>query len=294
MKKLRFMIFGFTVALLLASCNPVQDEEAINEEIIATQVSIILTETAIHAVVQPELTSTATPPTSPTLPDPEEEPTPTPTGTSTEAPTASPTNTPTSTPDLEDPAQLLGTPAWTYDFSGDDSPWDNVDTPQATFDTANGYLNLKAKANSNWHSWYLSSPTLKNAYVEATLQMSACSGADRFGLAVRGSSDGQQFYFLAITCDGRWGLFRMAEEVTIHTISGYQEAPPLAQGLTEPHRVGIWMQNNTFAVYIDGIKLGTVNDNTLTNAGYTGFLIAFANTPGFTVQVDQLKYWNVP
>ena len=124
--------------------------------------------------------------------------------------------------------------------------------------------------------------------------MSACSGADRFGLAVRGSSDGQQFYFLAVTCDGRWGLFRMAENVNINTISGYQEAEPLTAGLTELHRVGIWMQGNNFTVYIDGVEVGSATDSTLTDAGYTGFLIAFANTSGFTVKVDQLKYWNVP
>lgn len=290
MKKLFFITFFLMIAVALAGCSAAQEDEVLSEEIIATQVSIILTETAIYAEPQQEPTNTMTLAPSATIAAPEEEPTLAPTETPTEAPTVTPTNT----PDMEDPAQKLGQPAWSYDFSGDTSPWDNVDTQQATFSTSNGYLNLTAKANPNWHSWYLSAPTLRNAYVEATIQMSACSGLDRFGLAVRGSSDGQQFYFLAITCDGRWGLFRMAENVNINTISGYQEAEPLKTGLTEPHRVGIWMQGNSFTVFIDGVKVGTASDSTLTDAGYTGFLIAFANTSGFTVKVDQLKYWNVP
>lgn len=290
MKKLFFISLFLISAIFLGSCSPVQEEELSSDDMIATQVSVILTETALHIEPQLEPTRTATLEPTPTAPEPEEEPTAAPTETLTETPT----ETPTSTPDIDDPAQRLGQPAWTYDFSGDTSPWDNVDTAQASFNTANGFLNLTAKANANWHSWYLSAPTLRNAYVEATIQMSACSGLDRFGLAVRGSSDGQQFYFLGVTCDGRWGLFRMAENVNINTISGYQEAEPLTAGLTDPHRVGIWMQGNNFTVYIDGVEVGSATDSTLTDAGYTGFLIAFANTPGFTVKVDQLRYWNVP
>ena len=290
MKKLFFTSLFLIFASVFSGCSPVQEEKRSPEEIIATQVSVILTETATYVEPQQEPTSTATLAPSPTQPEPEEEPILSP----TETPTETPSETPTSTPDIDDPARKLGQPAWTYDFSGDTSPWDNVDTAQASFNTATGFLNLTAKANANWHSWYLSAPTLRNAYVEATIQMTACSGLDRFGLAVRGSSDGQQFYFLAVTCDGRWGLFRMEENVNINTISGYQEAEPLTTGLTDPHRVGIWMQGNNLTVYIDGFEVGNASDSTLQDAGYTGFLIAFTNTPGFTVKVDQLKYWNVP
>jgi hypothetical protein len=282
MKKLFPLVMLLMVALILSSCSPAEEEQ-ITDDIVATQVSIILTETAIHQ----EPTPTSTPEFTPTIPEPVEEPTP------TEAPTETPTVTPTSTFALEDPAQLLGSPAWTYDFSGDTSPWD-FESTQALYRTANGYLNMTARANANWHNWWISSPQLKNAYVEATLQMSACAGADRFGLAVRGSADGQQFYFMGITCDGRWGLFRMAENVDINTIIGYREADPLTAGLEEPHRVGIWMKDNNFTLFINGVEVGQATDTTLTNPGFTGFLIAFANTPGFTVRVDQLRYWNVP
>jgi hypothetical protein len=187
----------------------------------------------------------------------------------------------------------LGAPAWTDDFSGSESPWD-YDSPEASIKPVDGYLNITAKAIANYHSWQVASPMLQNAYVEAILEMPNCSGRDRFGLAVRASSDGQAFYFMAITCDGQWGFFRMAEDVNIVEIAGFQPAAPLSNGTQDSHRVGIWMENTNFKFYIDGEEVGTASDNTLIEAGYSGFLIAYANTPGYTVRVDQLQYWHLP
>ena len=282
MKKIFILIPLIILTLLVTSCRP--DDNDVSEDLVATQVSIILTETAIHIEEAPEPTPTYTIEPSPTEP---EEPTP----TATDTPT--PTETATSTPDQEDPAQRLGAPAWTYEFLGDTSPWD-FESTQALYQTSDGYLNITARANANWHNWWVSSPVLQNAYVESTIQMSECSGADRFGLIVRSTTGGQNFYFLSITCDGRWGFFRMAEDVEIETIIGYESTEAITPGLAQPHRVGIWMDGNTFNIYINGDQVGTATDSQLDEAGMTGFMIVFANTPGFTVQVDQLKYWNIP
>lgn len=283
MKKYLFLTLLLILAFGLASCRVA--EEDVSEDLVATQVSIILTETAIHVEAEPEPTATPTLEPSPTETETE--------ATATPTETPMPTATATVTPDQDDPAERLGPPAWTYDFSGDTSPWD-FESPQAIFKTADGYLNMTARANADWHNWWISSPVLQNAYVETTIQMSTCSGADRFGLAVRGSSDGQNFYFMTITCDGRWGFFRMAENVDINTIIGYETAEALTPGLSEPHRVGIWMKDSSFTLYINGIEVGTATDTNIEDAGFTGFLIAFANTQGYTVRVDQLRYWNVP
>ena len=277
MKKFRAIALILTLSLLLAGCNLPGRTGEPEEDLVATQVALMLTENALTADETTEPPATETP----SIPE------------ATETPTATITPTPTTTPDQSDPAQQLGSPAWTEDFSGSTSPWD-FDYAQAKFETANGYLNLITKANANWHSWFVSSPKLRNAYVETTIQMENCSGFDRFGLAVRGTSDGQQFYFMSITCDGRWGFFRMSPDVTINEIIGYRDAEPLSEGTDKPHRVGIWMKGSTFKLYIDGIEVGTATDATLSSDGYTGFLIAYANAPGFTVRVDELKYWNVP
>lgn len=280
MKKPLLIVLLILFALILSGCRGNENEVA--DELLATQVSLILTQTALYEQIT-EPTATNTPEPSPT--EPEELATPTFTET--------PTETPTITPSMDDPAQRLGNPAFTYDFPGDTSPWD-FESPQTVFKTADGFLNMTARVNPNWHNWWVSSPILQNAYVEATIKMAACSGADRFGLVVRSTPDGQNFYFLAITCDGQWGFFRMSEDVQISTIAGYRADEALTPGLDDLHRVGIWMQGNSYTLYIDGVEVGTANDPELEEGGFTGFLIAFANTNGFTVQVDQLRYWNLP
>ncbi len=277
-----FLIKKLAVLLLFAvifsSCNiPTTDEPA--EDAIATQVAQMLTEAAVETALAP--TETIMP--SPTEEKIEETPTETPT----------PTETATTTPDMDDPVSRLGNPIFKQDFSGDTSPWD-FESDQALFNTENGTLNLTARANANWHSWRVFNPSMRNGYVEATIQLTNCSGFDRFGLAVRSTSDGQQFYFPAVTCDGRWGFFRMATDVNIQQIIAYREEDRLSDLLNEPVRLGIWMDGSNFTIYINGEEVGTASDNTLTEQGYTGFLIAYANTPGFTVKIDQLQAWNLP
>jgi hypothetical protein len=292
MKKAILIISILILTGLLAGCNlPGKSEPTV--DIVATQVAKMLTDAAIE---DEEATATLSP--SPTLMEPSTEDTPTLTATATETPTETATETSTPTTDISDPVAQLGSPAWTEDFDGSSSSWD-FDYDQATFETSSGYLNLTAVTSANWHSWYVSSPKLKNAYVEATILMVNGTGLDRFGLAVRSSNDGQQFYFLNITADGQWGFFRMENDVNmndvnINEISGYQTADQLNDVIGTPHRVGIWMQGNTFTFYIDGEEIGSASDNTLMQKGYTGFLIAYANTPGFTVRVDKLQYWDIP
>lgn len=280
MKRITFIISSLIVLSLLSSCNlPGKSDSSV--DIIDTQVAKLLTE----AAVEDEQEATVTLAPSLTLTESIGETTPTQTPTITESPTL--------IPEISDPASQLGSADWTQDFSGSSSVWD-FDYDQATFDTSDGYLTMTAQTNANWHSWYVSSPKLKNAYVETTIEMSNGSGLDRFGLAVRASSDGQQFYFLVITANGQWGFYRMASDVTLHEIQAYQTADQLSDIVGNPHRVGIWMEGSSFTFYIDGEEVGTASDDTLTSAGYTGFLIVYVNTNGFTVKVDQLQYWNVP
>jgi hypothetical protein len=279
MKRTIQYISFLMLVVLLSGCNLPSQAGEPTVDLVSTQVARLQTESAAAEEVQ-TATETLTPPTETEV---------------VASPTATQTNTVTPTATLEpgDPAQQLGSPAWTQDFSGSTSAWD-FDYPQATFQTSGGYLNLVTKANANWHSWYVSSPKLQDAYVEATIKMSSCSGSDRFGLAVRASSDGQQFYYMGITCSGQWGFFRMAPDVEIYEIKGYQNATQLSNGTDQPHRIGIRMDGSSFTFYIDGEEVGTASDSTLTGEGYTGFLIAFANNPGFTTQVDTLRYWNIP
>lgn len=268
------------IALIFSGCGTAQEDQP-TDDLLATQVAGILTETAMEATKPP--TETAVPEASATPVEPSETPTETPSATATA----------TNTLPSSDPAALLGDPAWTYDFSGTSSPWD-YESDQAVFETSDGYLNITAHGNRNWHSWWVSSPKLGDAYVEMTIQMDQCAGFDRFGFAVRSSSDGEQFYFLDLTCDGRWGFFRMEPDVEINEIRAYQEIDLSVNNWSDSHRVGIWMEGTNFRFYIDGEEIGIASDDDLSSEGFIGFMIAFAETPGYTIRVDQLQYWNIP
>lgn len=273
MKKLHiFSVFLITL-FILSACNfPGQSNEPA-VDIVATQVARMLTEGVTEEEATPTVTSTPETPAENT-------------------PTA--TVTPTETQSPDDPAASLGSPAWTQDFSGSSSAWDGGTNTNASFETKDGALTITALQGAGWHSWYVSSPKLKNAYLEATIQMSNCSGADHFGLAFRGTSDWQQFYFMGLTCDGQWGFYRMAPGVNIIPIKAYQTADQLSDGTNNPHRIGVLMDGSNFTFYINGEEVGTASDSTFPNEGYTGFMIAFVNNPGFTVKVNELKYWNLP
>ncbi|MDY6847199.1 MAG: hypothetical protein SVP52_08700 [Chloroflexota bacterium] len=275
------LITSLSLVLILFSGCSTPQEGLPTDDVLATQVVIILTETALHSTLPPTETLA---------------PTPTPTEVRvTETPTQvfTQTSAPTETQDLSDPANLLGSPAWTYGFDGSSSPWD-FESDQALFRTSDGYLNITARVNPNWHSWWVSTPKLKDAYLEAKIEMGGCAGSDRFGLVTRASSDGEQFYFMGLTCDGRWGFFRMEPDVEIVEIIAFTEADALPEDWTAPHRIGVWMVGSDFRFYFDGEEIGTATDDVLTEEGYTGFLIAYSQSDGFTTRVDQLQYWSLP
>ena len=280
MKRLGLITSLSLVLILLSGCSTSQ-EGLPTDDVLATQVIIMLTETALHGTLPP------TEILAPTPTSPEVQVTDTPTQAFTQ------TSAPTETQDISDPANLLGSPAWTYDFNGTSSPWD-FESEQALFKTSDGYLNITARVNPNWHSWWVSTPKLKDAYLEAKIEMEDCAGFDRFGLVTRASSDGEQFYFMGLTCDGRWGFFRMEPDVEIVEISAFKQADALPEDWTAPHRIGIWMEGSTFRFYFDDEEIGTATDDALTGEGYTGFLIAYSQSDGFTTRVDQLQYWNLP
>jgi hypothetical protein len=283
-KKIQLIFISLLLISFLAGCTSEQ-EAGVDDALVATQVSIVLTQTALEETAETEPVPVDTATTAPTHTATQEASTPTVTETLTPTVTA--------TLDDSDPAVSLGEPVWVQDFTAGSSPWD-FDSDQAVFKTQEGALTLTAKGSANWHSWYVSTPKLRNAYLEAKIEMSTCSGLDRIGLAVRSATDGQQFYFMGITCDGQWGFFRMAPDVNIKEIIGFQETDLLTDMVNIQHRAGIWMNGNDFTLYIDGQKVGTAADDTLSGEGYTGFLIAYDKTPGFSVKVDELKYWNLP
>ncbi len=313
MKKL---LIAITLIFILSACN-IPMEASPTPDVVATIVSKALTEAPTNTPIiltQPvvvtatpvptlEPTATAVPSEEPTATAvPTQEPTatavpteaPTATAVPTEAPTQAPTATlaPTATATLspEDPAVRFGNPTYAYNFSTISTGWDYEDD-QVKVELADGKLNIISKGKPYWNSWYTVSPELKNFYIESTLTMVNCSGGDRIGLAFR--LDDDEFYFMGITCDGRWGFSRYTEDDYVVDLLDYAQSAQFNLA-GQPNRVGVLANGKDFEFYVNGVKVGSASDDTLSDSGSYGFVSMSLGTVDMKTSVDNLKYWQLP
>jgi hypothetical protein len=51
---------------------------------------------------------------------------------------------------------------------------------------------------------------------------------------------------------------------------------------------------NQYSLYANGVLLGSATDDTFLGEGIFGVYIASVNTPGLTVDVQGMSFWNQP
>lgn len=245
---------------------------------------------------------TAVPPTkAPTeIPAPTQAPTFTPIPTSI-PPTATPKPTPTFTPvptlASTDPAVYLGKPAWKDDFN-ENRGW-AVDTdPFASVSIANGYMTLTAK--STYDAWRLGpTDSLGNNYVEAMFTTGVCDANDHFGLMFRVPvlETADQGYQFGITCDGRFLLRKYDGKVgangSMVSLIPWTPSAEIRTGSNQTNRIGIMTINDRLIMFINGVLVGEVKDNSYPQ-GYIGVFLGSRVTKNFTVKVDDIAYWKNP
>jgi hypothetical protein len=154
-----------------------------------------------------------------------------------------------------------------------------------------GFMYLTAKNANNFHGWTFSYPKVKDFYLEATVKTGECSGNDRYGLVFRAPSF-DQGYFYGVTCGGRYG-FRIWDPDGFQRLLEYQDAAGFKAGSNASNRIGVMARGNKFGFYVNGALLGEATNATFDKAGLFGLFIAASDTPGFTVQVDEVAYWEL-
>jgi hypothetical protein len=271
---------------LLAACNlPFGGTAQPTEDLVATQVSMNLTQTAEN--VQPTQVPTTAVPATPIPPT-----------HTVAAPTE--TNTPTLTPEPSatipptDPSLSLGTPTFKDNFAngkswGLDTPYDDGNTRVEIKDNSMVLTSYKAVG---WHGWRVSYLKPKNFYLEATIKVGTCSGPDTYGLIFR-SPDDQSGYWYGVTCDGQYNLLTFDGTDFAYLIKAKTSADILA-GSDQTNRLGVMVQGDKIALYINGKLLEEVTDSAYPNAGTFGLWIAGWKTLDFSVACTQLTYWNLP
>src|SRR5690606_17389738 len=124
-------------------------------------------------------------------------------------------------------------------------------------------------------------------------EVGACAGADQYGLVFR-SPDYVNGYFFSVRCDGRYA-FGYWNEGNYTNLLDWQDGQPAIQaGSNQTNRLGVISDGNRFVLYANGVLLQEITDSTFDEGGHTGALIAGANTPGFTVRVDEIAHWTLP
>jgi hypothetical protein len=261
-----------SILLLLVACNFIGLSNPVVKSSISTQVSEQLTSSPI-------VISTDTPEANPEISE---------TVILLDTETPIPSDTPTVTLSPGDPLLRLGNPSWKETFEKTNQNFYQYEDDQTRFLYENGVLSLTAKQPNGWTGWSMSYPKPKNFYLEATMKTETCSGDDRYGLVFR-APDYEDGYFFGFNCDGKYML-------RIYSQKGYlipwTANPAINAGSNQVNRIGILAQNDRYAFYANGKLLQETRESTFTEAGLFGAFIASANTSNFTVNMEEIAFWN--
>ncbi|MEN4013425.1 MAG: family 16 glycoside hydrolase [Chloroflexota bacterium] len=274
----RMILFATIISLFLSGCNiPTGAPAEPTPDVVATQVAAILTS---QPTPQPEATATQLINTPQPTPAPLQ-------ATNTPEPTATAT-TPTG-----DPRQTLGDPTFvdTLDSARSFGLQDKHYDDDFTFiRVEDGALVLTSRYATGYRGWRTGGTELQNAYIETLVRTGECSGLDTYGLVFR-SPDFVKGYWFQITCDGSWFFGYWDGSQYINLVDGSNVSDAIRTGSNQVNRLGVMAVGDTYTLYVNGVKIGEIQDSTFTDPGTYGIVIAARNTPNFTVYAEVFSYW---
>lgn len=279
--------------VVLTACSRQATSPVNVEEQVATRVSGTLTAEAPPTQPAPEGSDTQpAPEVSDTSPPP-----------ATEAPTAIPPTatlvptqtlfpTSTATAVSGDPRTTLGQSTW-RDPMDSAAGWNVGEDSYTKSSVEDGKLVLTGK--STLDGWRLTWPEVRDVYLEATIATKTCTGNDHYGLMFRvpDRHSPNEGYLLGFTCDGRYWL-RSWDGEQMETLIGLTASSAIRAGSDKTNRVGVMMDGDKFTVYANGAELQQVTDGTWSDEGGFGVFIGARQTDGFTIEADEIAYWDLP
>lgn len=276
-------IRSFIILLFfLSSCNlPTGGISTPTVDLVGTQVSVILTS---QPTVQPLPSDTPPPINQPTEPN-----------ILISTPTPPPDPSPTPTAISDDPQQVLGAPTFVdtlesgRSFGLQDKPYDDDYT---FIRVENGAMILTSRYATGYRGWRTGGTKIGNAYLETLVRTGECSGLDTYGLVFR-SPDFVKGYWFQLTCDGKWAFGYWDGEQYVNLAEGSNVNDAIRTGPNQTNRIGVYAVDSNYTLYVNGIKIREISDNTFTEPGSYGIVIAARNTPNFTVYAEEFAYWRL-
>lgn len=284
MPKRIVLILTLIITGSLVGCN-LPDSTQSNPDIIATQVSNLLTTT-------PEISK----PTN-------EDPTlniPTITVELTEVenqPSETATFEPTITRTVQPPGIPTGSPSWSDSFDNGArfgiNP-EGYDDGQTRIIISDGSMILTSISASGWRGWRVTSQKPGNYYLKADFQTEDCVGSDQYGLVIQSPDFESGFgYYFGLTCDGRYA-FQKWEDGGLSNLQGWTNDTNINPGTNQNNSIGILKSGNQYNLFVNNVALVTVDDEKFSSPGYFGPFIAGVNTANFSIKLNEIAYWNLP
>jgi hypothetical protein len=221
-------------------------------------------------------------------------PEPTRTAQPSETPVPSATLAPTATvepsPASEDPKAGLGEPDWQDTFANS-ANWPIYSDEHVQMWLQDGSLMMTALNNDKYEGWMITSALVSDVYLETSFSTSDCSGLDRYGLLVR-APDATQGYLFGFTCDGRYAI-RIWNGQGFVMLTEWQTSEHILKGPDQINRMGVKAVGDQLSLYANGKLVAEVTDSTYSSGSFGIFIGSFL-TPGFSVEIPEITYWDLP
>lgn len=274
-KKFRFFTFLLITASLISACTVTAPSSISFDDKVATQAAVVFTATALAEMFA----------------NPTE--TPQPTGEATSEPTPEPT----ATLPGDDPAKDLGDPD-ARDTLSNSGIWfknsSSFENEFATFTSKSGSISAISKRSGGpiWYDYFELRPA--DLYLEAKMVATSCSGNDSYGILFRGKDIGNgPSYFFAVKCNGNYEFYTFGTSSSISYLVSNQSDPAINTGSGATNTLGVWADDKRIRLYVNGVFLKEVENDSLTGDGYVGFFIWSVNGAGLTVELDEIAYWGL-
>ena len=225
-------------------------------------------------------------------PTTETPPTDTPQPTNTPEPTATPEPTNTSEPPPSAIESLnLGSPDASYNFNNKGAFY-TYDSSNDKVEIKDGTLQFTINDAIGYTIWSFSALELEDYYFEINVKMPAdCVGKDRggiiFGTPLGETDEGANYQ---VSCDGNYRLFIYDGVNTINLVN-WTSSNEINKGPNSVNRLGVLHKDNKISLYMNGIKLDTITDDTYVGEGRIGVNMGVDNHDNVTIIFDDASYW---
>jgi hypothetical protein len=142
-----------------------------------------------------------------------------------------------------------------------------------------------------WFTWH----TLKDAYLEMSIDSQSCLGSDTYGMIIRGPEHdaGQSYgYVVAFSCDGYFWVFRLddADPWTAHDLISWTKSDAIKTGSQVENLVAVRAEGETLTIFANGRQIAQVTDDEYSQ-GRFGVFVRSSEDGDYTYRVKKIAYW---